>query len=159
MRGFRLLLFVLMSAALSACYQVSAPVVEAGVRAPGLADGAYRQDDGTKVALHWDQALGGYRIDSGGVVKVRPLTDLIYLADYQAERRIALLARRSQSGDLVFLVPPQSLEKQMTTQAGLSLRAGPIKILDGDADKLLRYFSSLAASPDLIEAGRLTLIR
>jgi len=147
---------VVLGLMLSACYQVSPAVVDKGAAVPGWKDGIYGRDDGTQVDIRWDAELGAYVIGAGGLVRLEPLAGGLYLADYQAERRIVLLARLEQGGDVVFLIPSRQREVQGVAAHGLNLRPGPIPRLDGSAASIRAYFTALAADrADLVEAGRL----
>lgn len=147
---------VVLGIMLSACYQVTPVVVEKGVAAPGWKDGLYGRDDGTQVDIRWDGDQSAYVVGAGGVVRLAPLTGGLYLADYQAERRIVLLARLEPSGDVVFLIPSGPSEVQGTNAQGLVVRPGPIPRLEGPAAAIRDYFAALAADrPGLVEAGRL----
>ncbi|CAA7624740.1 conserved hypothetical protein [Magnetospirillum sp. LM-5] len=154
MRGWVVALTVL---SLSACYQVQVPVVDKGVRAPGVADGTWRRDDGTEVGLSWDEAAQAYRVSAGGVVRLAPAANGLYVADYQAERRIVLLLRASPR-ELVFLAPPEPVEKGLAAVHGAAIKAGPIKLLNGDVQAVAATLGAMAARPDLAEAGRLTRV-
>ncbi len=141
---------------LSACYQVTPPVVENGVAVPGWKDGIYGRDDGTQVDIRWDGGRAAYVVGAGGEVRLERLNDGLYLADYQAERRIVMLARLEADGDVVFLIPAPAQERQVTKSHGVSVRPGPIPRLDGSAGAIRAYFAALAADKaDLVEAGRL----
>jgi hypothetical protein len=149
----------LMSAAmaLSACYEVQGPVVTQGVRAAGIADGTWRRDDGTEVSIRWNEAEAAYRIGAGGAVRLAAVGPSLYLADYQAERRIVLLVTASEN-ELVFRLPPDEAERMLAVGSGASIKAGPIKLLGGDPKAVSAYLTAMAARPDLVEAGRLTRI-
>ncbi|MBR9973268.1 hypothetical protein [Magnetospirillum sulfuroxidans] len=152
----RAFLGVVMAALLlSACYQVSSPVVETGMAVPGWRDGVYGRDDGTQVDIRWDGEQGGYVIGAGGVVRLARLNASLFVADYQAERRIVLLARMAENGDVVFLVPSAEAERHLTAQNHLSVRPGPIPRLDGSSASVRRYFQDLATQAELTEAARL----
>lgn len=153
----RFLAPVLLGLLLAACYQVTPAVVEQGVALPGWRDGVYGRDDGSQVDVRWDGGRAAYGVGAGGWVRLAPLAGELYLADYQAERRIALLARRDDGGDLVFLAPPPELERRLVVAHGLAVRPGPIPRLDGDADALRRYFAALAGqgAAGLVEVARL----
>lgn len=141
---------------LSACYQVTPAVVEAGVAVPGWKDGVYGRDDGTQVDVHWDGDQGAYVVGAGGMVRLAALADGLYLADYQAERRIVMLARLDSGGDVVFLIPPAVVETRLAKAQGLGLRPGPIPRLEGSASAIRAYFNALVADKAaLVEAGRL----
>lgn len=147
---------VVLGLMLSACYQVSPPLVENGVAVHGWKDGVYGRDDGTQVDIRWDGDQGAYVVGAGGLVRLAPLAGGVYLADYQAERRIVMLARMEAGGDVVFLTPSPQREAQAIQSQGLSLRPGPIPRLDGSASAIRAYFAALAAEKgDLVEAGRL----
>lgn len=151
-------LLALVGLVLSACYQVSPAVVEQGVAAPGWRDGLYGRDDGTQVDLRWDGERSAYVVGAGGMVRLARLDNGLYLADYQAERRIVLLARLDGNGDLVFLAPSEASERRSVAAFGLQVRSGPIPRLDGSAEAIRRYFAELArqgAAAELVEAGRL----
>lgn len=141
---------------LSACYQVAPSVVEKGIAVPGWKDGVYGRDDGTQVDIRWDGDQGAYVVGAGGVVRLAPLSGDVYLADYQAERRIVMLARLESDGDVVFLTPSSQRETQVARSQGVSLRPGPIPRLDGSASAIRAYFAALAMEKgDLVEVGRL----
>lgn len=147
---------VVLGLMLSACYQVAPPLVETGVAVPGWKDGVYGRDDGTQVDIRWDGGQGAYVVGAGGLVRLAPLAGGVYLADYQAERRIVMLARMEAGGDVVFLTPSPQREAQAVQSHGLSLRPGPIPRLDGSASAIRAYFAALATERgDLVEAGRL----
>ena len=141
---------------LSGCYQVVPQVVEKGVAVPGWKDGLYGRDDGTQVDIRWDGGQGAYVIGAGGTARLEPLSGGLYLADYQAERRIVMLARLDKDGDLVFLIPSPGHEPQAAKSHGLSVRPGPIPRLEGSAGAIRAYFYGLAADKAaLVEAARL----
>lgn len=146
---------VLVGLLLSACYQVSPSVVETGIAVPGWRDGVYGRDDGTQVDIRWDGDQGAYVIGAGGVVRLSQLNKTLFLADYQAERRIVLLARREENGDVVFLTPSAEAERRFTAQNQLSIKPGPIPRLDGSTSSIRHYFLDLADQAELTEAARL----
>lgn len=148
-------MLVLAGLLLSACYQVSPSVVETGIAVPGWRDGVYGRDDGTQVDIRWDGDQSAYVVGAGGVVRLSRLNDGLFLADYQAERRIVLLARLAENGDVVFLTPSAAAERHFTGQNQLNVRPGPIPLLDGSASSIRHYFLDLAGQAELIEAARL----
>ncbi len=144
---------------LCACYQVAEPVVATGARVPGLTEGVYRHSDGSTVTLTWEPALGAYGVGAGGTVRLEALAPGLYLADYQAERRIVLLAQ-VDGGTVVFRVPADALEHRLAKARGLGLRPGPVKILEGPAPAVHAYFVDLAkAGAELAVAERLEPVR
>lgn len=155
MRGWWVALLAALT--LSACYEVQGPVVAEGVRAAGIADGSWRRDDGTEIALTWDEAARAYRVGAGGVVRLAPAANGLYLADYQAERRIVLLLKASPR-ELVFLLPPESVERGVAAGHGATIKAGPIKLLNGDATAVAAALAAMSTRPDLTEAGRLVRV-
>lgn len=152
-------LFLVFTLALSACYQVTPGVVGAGVAVPGWRDGVYGRADGTQVDIRWDAEQGGYRVDAGGMVRVAALAGGLYLADYRAERSIALLARLGGDGDLVFLAPTPEVEGRGLAEQGLALRPGPVPRLDGPVEAVRRYFSALAAQGSAAELTEIARLR
>ncbi|CDL00071.1 conserved protein of unknown function [Magnetospirillum gryphiswaldense MSR-1 v2] len=149
---------VLVGLFLSACYQVSPPVVENGSALPGWRDGVYGRDDGTQVDIRWDGDQSGFVIGAGGVARLEPLANGLYLVDYQAERRITLLARRADNGDVIFVQPEAEAERRWLSSHQLSLRPGPIPRLEGGAAAIRQYFTDLARhvpATELHEAARL----
>ncbi|MBF0327108.1 MAG: hypothetical protein HQL42_18830 [Alphaproteobacteria bacterium] len=155
MRGW--VVAVLAAATLAACYEVQVPLVDKGVRAAGIADGTWRRADGTDVTLAWDEAAGAYRVGAGGMVRLAPAANGLYVADYQAERRIVLLLR-ANARELVFLLPPEAVEKGVAAGHGAAIKAGPIKLLNGEPRAVAATLAAMAARPDLAEAGRLTRV-
>ncbi|AVM75962.1 hypothetical protein [Magnetospirillum gryphiswaldense] len=149
---------VLVGLFLSACYQVSPPVVENGSALPGWRDGVYGRDDGTQVDIRWDGDQSGFVIGAGGVARLEPLANGLYLVDYQAERRITLLARRADNGDVIFVQPEAEAERHWLSSHQLNVRPGPIPRLEGGAAAIRRYFTDLARhvpATELHEAARL----
>jgi hypothetical protein len=155
MRGWVVVL--LAAVTLSACYQVQAPVVETGVQAEGVADGTWRRADGSEVALAWDETARAYRVSAGGMVRLAPTNGGLYLADYQAERRIVLLLKAAPR-ELVFLSPPAAAESGLAARHGAAIKAGPIKLLNGEPQAVAAALAAMAARADLVEAGRLTRV-
>jgi hypothetical protein len=155
MRGW--VVALLSAATLSACYQVQGPVVDKGVRVAGIADGTWRRADGSEIALTWDEAAAAYRVGAGGMVRLAPAANGLYLADYQAERRIVLLLK-ANARELVFLLPPEAAETGLATGHGAAIKPGPIKLLNGKAQAVAATLAAMAARPDLVEAGRLTRV-
>jgi hypothetical protein len=154
MRVAVLLGLAVITTALSACYEVQEPVVARGVRAPGIADGVWQRADGSEVGIQWDESSGAYRISAGGSVRLAAVGPSLYLADYQAERRIVMLVRTSEN-ELSFTLPPPELEKNLAAASGATVRPGPIKLLGGPSQAIRAYLAAMAARPDLVEAERL----
>lgn len=144
---------------LSGCYETRAPVVTNGVRAEAMKDGRWRRADGSELVLSWNQADSAYRVDAGGEVRLAPLGAL-WLADYQAERNVVLLARLSKD-QVVLLEPTPEVEAKLIAAHGLGVRPGPVNRLSGDPAELRRFLGDLAkleGAGVLREAERLTWV-
>lgn len=152
-------LVLLLSLGLAACYEVRGPTVAEGVRAEAVKDGLWRRSDGSEVTLAWDAAAGAYAIGMGGKVRLAPLGNL-WLADYQAERNIVMLA--ALRGDqVVFYSPTPEAETRLAAAHGLALKPGPIKRLAGEPAARQRYMADLAAlcgTGELVEVERLSFV-
>lgn len=144
---------------LSGCYETRAPVVAQGVRAEVVKDGRWRRSDGSELVLSWDQTDSAYRVKAGGEVRLAPLGSL-WLADYQAERNVVLLARLGKDQVVLFEPTPEA-EARLTAAHGLGVRPGPVNQLSGDPAELRRFLGDLAKladSGELREAERLTWV-
>ncbi|MGE5514937.1 MAG: hypothetical protein ACM31D_03860 [Bacteroidota bacterium] len=138
----RAVLLLLSALLLSGCYEVSAPTVTQGVRAEGIKDGRWRRSDGSELVLSWDASAHAYRVAAGGVVRLAPVGPL-WLADYQAERNVVLLARIAPEQVLLY-APTAAAEQRLAAAHGLGLRPGPVNRLSGDAAETRRYLDDLA---------------
>ncbi|MGE5475513.1 MAG: hypothetical protein ACM3Q1_02575 [Bacteroidales bacterium] len=151
-----ILLPLLLAALLGGCYEVSTPVVSQGARAEMVKEGRWRRSDGSELVLTWDAAAHAYRVAAGGMVRLEPVGQL-WLADYQAERNVVLLARIAPEQVLLY-VPSPAAEKRLAAAHGLSVRPGPVNRLNGDAGETRRYLTDLArldSSGELVVAERL----
>lgn len=156
MRAVLLLLSVLL---LGGCYEVAAPTVTQGVRAETVKEGRWRRADGSELVLTWDAGAGAYRVAAGGVVRLAPLGKL-WLADYQAERNLVLLARIAPEQVLLY-APSAAAEKRLAAVHHLAVRPGPVYRLAGDAAETRRFLEDLArldGSDELIVAERLVWV-
>lgn len=154
-----LLLLPLFALLLSGCYEVGGPTVTQGVRADAVKDGRWRRSDGGEVVLAWDNAESAYAIASGGKVRLAPVGAL-WLADYQAERNVVMLARITPE-QVVFFSPSAAAEKRLAAAHGLGVKPGPVNRLSGDATARRRYLGDVAAlegSADLDEVERLVWV-
>lgn len=144
---------------LSGCYETRAPVLRDGVRADAVKEGRWRRADGSEVVLRWDAAEHAYAVGAGGKVRLARLGRL-WLADYQAERNVVLLARLAPE-QVVLVAPTPEAERRLAAAHHLTVRPGPVHRLAGDDESLRRYLSDLAAldgTGELREAERLTWI-
>lgn len=145
---------------LSGCYETRAPVVAEGVRPDGIRDGRWRRADGSELELSWAAAEGAFRVGAGGKVRLAPLGRL-WLADYQAERNVVLLARLAPDG-VVLLEPTPETEKRLAAVHGLGVRPGPInRLAGGDGAAVRGFLADLAAldgTGQLREADRLVWV-
>jgi hypothetical protein len=148
-------LALLLATSVAACYEVESPVVEKGVRVQGIADGKWLLPDGRTMSVTWDETNGAYQIGAGGSVRLAPVTDTLYLADYQAERRIVMLMKAAPDR-VTFYLPTDAVEKTLAGSSGASIKAGPVKILGGAPKSVQAYLAALAGRGDLTEAGHLT---
>ncbi|HTH15459.1 MAG TPA: hypothetical protein VL974_02295 [Magnetospirillum sp.] len=151
----RVLLPLLLILALAGCYQGDGPVLAEGAQGP-VKDGVWRRADGGEVELAWDGSTGGYRVGAGGVVRLAKAGEL-WLADYQAERDIVLLAKLTPE-QVVLVQPKPEAEQRLLATHKLALKAGPIRLLSGSAAERRSYLAAAATLPesDLVEVGRLT---
>lgn len=154
----RLLAPLLLILALAGCYQGDGPLLADGAQGP-VKDGLWRRADGGEVDLTWDNAAKAYRVGAGGVVKLAPAGEL-WLADYQAERDIVLLARLSPE-QVALLQPSPEAEKRLLAAHKLTLKPGPIRVLSGSAADRRRYLAAAAELPEaeLVEVGRLVWVK
>lgn len=136
------LLPLLLAVLLSGCYEVAAPTVTQGVRAELVKDGRWRRSDGSELVLTWDAGAKAYRVAAGGMVRLAPLGPL-WLADYQAERNVVLLARIAPEQVLLY-APVPAAEKRLAAAHGLGVRPGPVNRLTGDPVETRRYLDDLA---------------
>lgn len=159
MRRF-LPLLPLFALLLSGCYETRIPVVAEGVRPDGIRDGRWRRADGSELELSWAAAEGAFRVGAGGKVRLAPLGRL-WLADYQAERNVVLLARLAPDG-VVLLEPTPETEKRLAAVHGLGVRPGPInRLAGGDGAAVRGFLADLAAldgTGQLREADRLVWV-
>ncbi len=144
---------------LSGCYETRAPVVAEGVRPDGIRDGRWRRGDGSELELSWTGTEHAFRVGAGGKVRLAPLGRL-WLADYQAERNVVLLARLSPDG-VVLLEPTPEAERRLAAAHGLGVRPGPVNRLAGDDAAVRGFLTDLAAldgTGQLREADRLVWV-
>lgn len=144
---------------LSGCYETRAPVVAEGVRPDGIRDGRWRRGDGSELELSWAGTEHAFRVGAGGKVRLAPLGRL-WLADYQAERNVVLLARLAPDG-VVLLEPTPETERRLAAAHGLGVRPGPINRLAGDDAAVRGFLTDLAAldgTGQLREADRLVWV-
>lgn len=144
---------------LSGCYEVAAPTVTQGVRAEAVKDGRWRRADGSELVLSWDAGQQAYRVAQGGVVRLAPLGHL-WLADYQAQRNVVLLARVAPEQVLLY-APTPAAEQRLAAAHRLAVKPGPVYRLVGDGAETRRFLADLAAlegSGELEVAERLVWI-
>lgn len=154
-----LALLPVLAVLLSGCYETRAPVVAQGVRAEAIKDGRWRRSDGSELVLAWNAAQSAYRVDAGGEVRLAPVGKL-WLADYQAERNVVLLAGVGKD-QVVLYEPTREAEARLMAAHGLGVRPGPVNQLSGDETELRRFLGDLAklqGSGELREAERLTWV-
>jgi hypothetical protein len=133
---------LLLAVLLSGCYEVAEPLIPQGVRAELVKDGRWRRSDGSELVLTWDASAKAYRVAAGGVVRLAPMGPL-WLADYQAERDVVLLARIAPEQVLLY-APVPAAEKRLMAAHGLGVRPGPVNRLIGGAVETRRYLDDLA---------------
>lgn len=153
------LLLPLLALLLGGCYEVSAPTVAQGVRAEAVKDGRWRRSDGSELVLTWDGAQQAYRVAQGGVVRLAPLGQL-WLADYQAQRDVVLLAR-VEPEQVQLYTPTPAAEKRLAAAHRLAVKPGPVYRLVGDVAETRRFLADLAAlegSGELEVAERLVWV-
>lgn len=159
MRPVRLLPLLLLAALLGGCYQTDGPTVAQGVKIETLKDGVWRRSDGSTLRLWWDAGSNAYAVASGGHVRLEPAGPL-WLADYQAERNVVMLARVT-TDTVELLQPSPAAEQRLAATHALTVRPGPVNRLSGDAAARRHYLAELAAldgSPDLVVAERLSRV-
>lgn len=153
------LLPLLLAALLSGCYETAAPTVTEGVRAEMVKDGRWRRSDGSELVLTWDASARAYRVAQGGVVRLAPLGQL-WLADYQAQRNVVLVARIAPEQVLLY-EPVPAAEGRLLAAHHLGLHPGPVNRLNGNAAETRRFLDDVArldATGELKVAERLVWV-